>query len=103
MLRNIIKYGGRCRAYDVAPQPVQSGLSISPAEMNECVKANIPISASMVSDDLLSKGHKGSDPSVPILRQRGMDFSDVYCAESAARDKIASAASSAPVIDSNIE
>lgn len=98
MKRVIERCACRTRAYNSDVVPVQSGLTISPAQMNELNQSNIPISASMVSDDLLSPGHKGSDPDVPILRQRGVDFSDVYVAELSARDKIESAVVSAPVV-----
>lgn len=84
------------RGYNSDVVCCQDGLSISPAEMNQLNSRNIPISAAVIADELLSPGHKGSDPTVPILRQRGVDFSDVYVAELASRDKIENVIKSSP-------
>lgn len=101
MLRTILKTGGITRAYNADVVPVQSGLSISPAEMHSLQERNIPISSSTISDDLISPGHKGSDPSVPLFRQRGVDFSDIYVSESNCRSKIEDAVKTAPVVESD--
>lgn len=81
------------RAYNAERVLVQDGLSLSASEMNQMNSRGIPISASVIADELLSKGHKGSDPDVPLLRQRGYDFSDIYVSEKAARDKVSNSIS----------
>lgn len=96
MFSSIRKSQHCTRGYNSDVVPCQNGLSISPAEMNSLNSRNIPISSAVISDDLLSPGHKGSDPTVPILRQRGVDFSDVYVAEHAARVKLENAIKSSP-------
>lgn len=101
MLRTILKCGGKTRAYCADVVPVQSGLSISPSEMHQLQERNIPISSSTISDDLISPGHKGTDASVPLFRQRGVDFSDVYVSESNARSKISDAVKTAPVVETH--
>lgn len=80
-------------AYNTKRVPVQEGLSLSAADMNQMNARNIPVSASVISDDLLSRGHKGSDPDVPLLRRRGNDFSDIYVSEKIARDKVSNSIS----------
>lgn len=88
MLTHIRKSNHGVRAFSSEPISVQDGLSLSPADMNQLNKRNMPISSHMLSDEMLSPGHEGSNPDVPFIRSRGVDFSEVYVNERNSRSKI---------------
>lgn len=91
MITSIRKSNHGVNAYDGDIVAVQGGLSISPAEMNELNNAHMPISTQVISDDLLSPGHSGSQPEVSPLRTRGIDFSDAYVMQINSRKRVGDA------------
>lgn len=91
MLSSIKKSNHGVRAYNAAQTIVQSGLSLSAADMNRMTKEGIPISSQNLSDDMLSPGHDGIDPEVPLFARRGIEFSDVYVEQQNARAKVSAA------------
>lgn len=91
MISSIKKSNHGVRAYNVEPVFVQSGLSVSAADMNRMVRSGIPVSSQNLSDDMLSPGHDGIDPEVPLFARRGIEFSDVYVEQQNARAKVSAA------------
>lgn len=91
MFSSIRKSNHGVRAYDAEQVVVQSGLSLSASDMNRMTRQGIPISAQNLSDDMLSPGHDGVDPDVPLFARRGVEFSDVYVAQRDARAKVSAA------------
>lgn len=91
MISSIKKCNHGVRAYCVPQTLVQSGLSLSAADMNRMTRQGIPISSQNLSDDMLSPGHDGVDPDVPLFARRGVEFSDVYVAQRDARAKVSAA------------
>lgn len=69
--------------------PVKNGLAITPAEMLKMADHGLAISSQ--SHDLFFDGDNAKDWTLGIERRRGVDMADVWEAQKASRQKIATA------------
>lgn len=76
-------------------EPVQSGLSLTPAEMWSLAQQGKPISAGILSDDYFDDGRPTNEvkfeDGVPLERRRGIDVADVWQQSMSSKKKIKNA------------
>lgn len=78
-----------CYQEDGKPK-TRSGLSYTPAEMNEMMQKGIPVTNKNLENKFFD-GDTNPEWNIDLMRQRGVDIADVWEAEQAARDKVRSA------------
>lgn len=83
----IVKFAQVCLRKEFEPS-VQSGLSITPAQMADLSAKGIPVSAQSGAMEFDSVAVPANDYGVPIDMQRGTDIADVWNAQKNARKKM---------------
>ena len=93
-MRKIINSTSRFKRVVItnSDSPVQSGLSLTPAEMWHMAEQGKPITSGMLSDDYFDDGLPSKDlkfdDGVPLERKRGIDVADVWQQSMSAKKKI---------------
>ena len=88
MLGFIRKKQCTARCYNVPQTHVQSGLSMSPAQMSQLSEHGVPISSQVLGAEYFDDGVVGPLTDVPFLNRRGIDASDVYDYQVRSRQKV---------------
>lgn len=75
-----------CYQEDGKPK-TRSGLSYTPAQMNEMMQKGIPVTNKNLENKFFD-GETNPSWNIDILRQKGVDIADVWEADQAARQKL---------------
>lgn len=79
----------RTFAYDVEPVMCEQNLAITPSEMHRMADAHIPITSSVLSEDLFDSGHDiGVNSPLTVFERRGVDFSEVSAYSQSCQNKL---------------
>lgn len=78
-----------CYQEDGKPK-TRSGLSYTPAEMNEMMQKGIPVTNKNLENKFFD-GDTNPEWNIDLMRQRGVDIADVWEAEQLAREKVRTA------------
>lgn len=79
----------RTRAYDTLGEMAEQNLAITPSQMNKLASSNIPVSSSVLSQDVFDVGHDlGVNAPLSVFERRGVDFSEVSVYEQSCRNKV---------------
>lgn len=79
------------RSYIEPVVSVQSGLSVTPSQMNQMTRHGIPVSASVLPSEAFAPGVEvGSPLELSLFERRGVDFSDVAVYQQNSRSKVKS-------------
>lgn len=78
-----------CYQEDGKPK-TRSGLSYTPAQMNEMMHKGIPVTNKNLENKFFD-GETNPSWNVDLMRERGVDIADIWEAEQAAKEKLRSA------------
>lgn len=83
---------GRVFAYDAEPVMCEQNLAVTPSEMHRMSEAHIPITSSVLSQDLFDAGHDlGVNAPLSVFERRGIDFSEVSAYSQSCQQKLSKA------------
>ena len=88
---NKIVYATRVTRVSDTEPVVQSGLSLTPAEMYSLASQGKPIASCQVNEEYFNDGNKEPGFEVPIFKQRGVDVADVWNEEKRQNKRISKA------------